>query len=95
MSLSNHKLAEEIHLQILDLKFFTIAECLHHPDFLTHLLNSHIFLKNQIKLQQVIVYLLWIVLNTKNWLKDATNEGRLLDTFSKNHPKDVERILDT
>lgn len=55
MSLSNHKLtAEEIHLQILNLQFFTITECLHHADFLTQLLSSHIFLKNQMKSQLVV-----------------------------------------
>lgn len=43
MSLSNHKLtAEEIHLQILNLTFFTITEYLHHSDSLTYLLNSHV-----------------------------------------------------
>lgn len=48
MSLSNHKLtAEEIHLHILNLQFFTSTEYLHLPDFLTGLLRSHIFLKNQ------------------------------------------------
>lgn len=29
------------------LQVFTITEYLHVPDFLTHLLRSHIFLKNQ------------------------------------------------
>lgn len=86
MSLSNHKLtAEQIHLQMLNLKFFTIIERLHHPDFSTHLLNSHIFLKTQMKSQLVIVYLLRVMSGTKKWLEDATTKGRLLDPSSKNH----------
>lgn len=61
MSLSNHKLtAEAICLQILNVTFFTITEYLHHSDSLTHLPHSHIFLKNQIKSQLVIVYRLRI-----------------------------------
>lgn len=34
--------------------FFTVTECLHHADFLTHLLSSHIFLKTQIKSQLIV-----------------------------------------
>lgn len=55
MSLSNHKLtAEETHLQISNSQVFTITEYFPHPDFLTHLLSSHIFLKSQIKPQLVV-----------------------------------------
>lgn len=51
MSLSSHKLtAEEIYLQILNLQFFIITECLHHTDLLNHLLTPCVFLKNQIKI---------------------------------------------
>lgn len=86
MSLSNHKLtAEQIHLQMLNLKFFTITERLHHPDFSIHLLNAHIFLKNQMKSQLAIVHPLRIMSGTKKWLKDATNTGWLLDPSSKSH----------
>lgn len=50
MSLSSHKLtAEEMYLQILNLQFFIITECLHHTDLLTHLLTPRV-LKNQIKI---------------------------------------------
>lgn len=93
MSLSNHKLtAEVIHLQILNLHFLIITEYLHYWDFLTHLLNSHIFPKNQIKSQLVTspsgkahVRMDWKMLLTK---------ASYQILFPKHGPKYVENILD-
>jgi hypothetical protein len=53
----------------LYLHFLNIIEYLHYPDFLTHLLKSHIFLKSQIKSQ--LVHLVKLMLGTKNGLKDG------------------------